>query len=79
MNRCKKHRSIAPHNMNADDGAQECGACIMYDVFLCDRSRLEILDGYANLLRHHAEIRVALAEARRRLEFYEGAAPAKES
>ena len=79
MHRCSKHQAIPANNMNADGGAEECGACIMAEVYFLFRSRLDVLDTFADLLQSHAEIRTALSDSKRRLAFYQPDAPQEES
>lgn len=68
MNRCPPHIRIAPHNLNAN--GDECGACIMKEVFFLYHSRLELLDTLADLLQSHAHLRQRLAERERELDRY---------
>jgi hypothetical protein len=65
--------------MNAEGGAEECGACIMAEVYFLFHSRLDVLDMFADVLQSHAEIRDALSDARLRLAFYQPNAPQEES
>lgn len=78
MNRCARHMRVPVNNLNAAGGSEECGGCIMEEVFFLVASRLDILEILADLLVHHAKIRVQLSEARARLEFYEPSAERKE-
>jgi len=79
MHRCSKHQAIPANNMNAEGGREECGACIMAEVYFLFQSRLDVLDTLANLLQAHAEIRGSLSDAKRRIAFYEPHAPQEES
>lgn len=69
--RCAKHAALSHHNLNAEGGTAECGACIMREVALLYRERLDLLDTIADLLRRHAEIRKALSEAQHNLDYYQ--------
>lgn len=69
MNRCQRHIRVKPHNLNAK--GEECGACIMGEVWFLYQSRLEVLDVLADLLRAHAELRTRLSQVENRLMFYE--------
>lgn len=78
MNRCARHIRVPVHNLNATGGAEECGGCIMEEVFFLVASRLDVLEVLADLLSHHAKIRTELSQARARLEFYEPTSERKE-
>lgn len=78
MNRCPKHQMIRVQNLNAP-GGEECGACIMAEVYFLYQSRLDVLDTLADLLQSHAEIRHGLSDSKRQLAFYQPNAPQEES
>lgn len=71
MHRCARHIRVKPHNLHADGGREECGACVMEEVFFLHHSRLDLLDTIAGLLQSHAEMRKRLADSERRLAYYE--------
>lgn len=79
MHRCARHIRVRNHNLNADAGSEECGGCIMEEVFFLAASRLDLLDVIANLLTAQTRLRRRLSDNERRLAFYEPQAPAKES
>lgn len=72
VQRCKRHATVPHHNLNAEDGTAECGACVMAEVYFMFHTRLELLDTMADLFRAHAELRTALSKAQGELEFYRG-------
>ena len=75
--RCTAHQEIPPANMNEGSGSSECGICAaeMFGTKLAQQAldiqnrtvTLPILEGYADRLAHHAELRSKLATARERL------------
>lgn len=79
MNRCTKHQSVRSHNLNANGGSEECGACIMLEVFFLWHSRLDILETLADTLQRASALRARLSEVERRLVFYEPARMSKEN
>jgi len=75
--RCMAHREVPPLNMSEGNGSSECGVCAAeeFGQRLAEQALeiqwgtvvLDLLDGYADRLDHHALLRDRLAAARDRL------------
>jgi hypothetical protein len=70
MNRCARHIRVRTHNLNAAGGAEECGACIMEEVYFLLGSRLDILEVLADSLRRGSQLRSRVSELEMRLDFF---------
>lgn len=64
--RCDRHATVPQLNA-ALNAISECGACIGEETAEAYVLILDLLDGYAHRLTHHAVLRAKLAQARDRL------------
>lgn len=69
--RCPRHYNVPPHNMDAQGGTAECGACIMLEVTFLYHTQLDLLDEIADLLIMGAKKRARITELQQRLARYE--------
>jgi hypothetical protein len=70
MNRCARHIRVRTHNLNAAGGSEECGACIMEEVYFLLGSRLDVLEVLAESLQRGAKLRNRVSELEMRLDFF---------